>query len=408
MVTAAELASLEPVTDKDTDERYYPYPPNGKQLDSVTYLIGATQSKPWYRTWYATSALGWAADNLELFLKTLETQGRKAAIDLGKDAAEQTRLIKAHCGIYVHDVVEALTLWAASPGGAGSSVALPLLPDHLTTALYDGEPLPVIAEFMVDGFINFISAFSSPKIIAAEMKVYHEPLGIAGTLDLILELTGYAISYGTGRDGADEIVACPGNVLVICIDVKTGKDPEATWKEQLAAYRRMLECLVGLGELRPMPRTDCGAVLHLRPEYPEGFLLQLVSAKDDEPAWGRFLAMAAGHKERQKVKGKPGPSIRPLRPDGTMPGLRICDMAGEGWGRALAPLAKALGADAELEQVARFTDAELRAVKGIGPKLAEVIRAMLAGHGFARPEPPSLADQLKASLEASLAAQGVA
>jgi hypothetical protein len=374
----AEPASLAPVTDKNSGERFYPYPRNGKQLDSVTYLIGATQSKAYLRDWYAASALGWAADNLELFLKTLREKGRKDAIALGADAAEQVRLIKADCGTYVHDVVEALTLWAASPPGTGASVPLPLLPDHLENALYDGEPLADIAAFMVEGFINFIGAFGSPKILAAEMQVYHEPLGLAGTLDLIIELDGYAISFGTGPDGADEIVACPGNVLTICIDVKTGRDPDATWKEQLAAYRRMLECLVGLGELRPMPKTDCGAVLHLRPEYPEGYLLQLVSARDDEPAWQRFLAMANGCKERQAAKGKPGPSIRALRPDGTMPGPRICDMAGEGYGRALAPLARALGADAELATVAGFTAEELLAVKGIGLVLLGQIRTMLA------------------------------
>lgn len=402
MTATTEPMSLAPVTDKDTGERTYPYPPTGEPLDSVTYLIGATQSKTYLRTWYATSALGWAADNLDLFLETLRAQGRKAAIDLGKDAAEQVRLIKANCGTFVHDMVEALTLWAASAGREGAAIALPLLPEHLEKALYDGEPLPVIADFMVDGFINFVSAFN-PQVVAAEMKVYHQPLCLAGTLDLIIVLTGYAISYGTGVDGADEIVACPGNMLVVCVDVKTGREQEGTWKEQLAAYRRMKECLVGLGELRPMPHTDCGAVLHLRPEYPDGYLLQLVSAKDDEPAWETFLGMAAGLKSRQKVKGKPGPSIRALRPDGTMPGPRICDMAGEGYGRALAPLARALGADAELEDVARFSQDELLAVRGIGPKLAADIKAMLTARGLLPPE-PTLAE----SLEASLAARGVA
>src|SRR5262249_20096543 len=142
---------------------------------------------------------------------------------------------------------------------------------------------------------------------------------------------------------------------------------------------------------------------HLRPEYPDGYLLRLVSAKDDEPAWERFQRMATGHQERQAVKAKPGPSIRPLRADGTMPGPRICDLAGEGGGRALAPLARALGNDAELEDVARFSREELLAVKGIGPKRADGIRDVLIAHGLAEPE-PSLAE----SLEASLAARGAA
>ena len=133
--------------------------------------------------------------------------------------------------------------------------------------------------------------------------------------------------------------------------------------------------------------TDCGAVLHLRPEYPDGYLLMLVSARDDEAAWGRFLDAAGIYRDRQKVKDKPGPAIRPLRADGTMPGPRLCDLASEGYGRALAPLRSALGAGTELEDIARFTEADLRAVKGIGPKLIETTRTMLADHGL------SLADE---------------
>ena len=123
----------------------------------------------------------------------------------------------------------------------------------------------------------------------------------------------------------------------------------------------------------------------------------LVAGADDYAAWERFQAAARIYRDRQKVKGKPGKSVRALRPDGTMPGPRICDLAGEGWGRALAPLAKALGSDAELEQVARFTQSELLAVKGIGPKLASDIRGLLIANELAVPE-PTLADQLKSSL----------
>src|SRR6185437_10708623 len=140
---------------------------------------------------------------------------------------------------------------------------------------------------------------------------------------------------------------------------------------------------VGLGEIRPTPKTHCGAVLHLRPEYPDGYLFMLVAGADDYAAWERFRAAARIYRERQKDKGKPGKSVRALRPDGTMPGPRICDLTGEGWGRALSPLAKALGPDAELEQVARFSRAELLAVRGIGPKLAADIGLMLAANGVA-------------------------
>ena len=81
-------------------------------------------------------------------------------------------------------------------------------------------------------------------------------------------------------------------------------------------------------------------MLHLRPEYPDGYLLMLVAGADDEAAWQRFQRAASIYRERQQVKGKPGKSVRPLRADGTMPGPRLCDLAGEGYGRALAPLSQ--------------------------------------------------------------------
>jgi hypothetical protein len=214
-------------------------------------------------------------------------------------------------------------------------------------------------------------------IEATEMAVYNQPLGIAGTLDMIIVLTGYAIH----PDG-DRLIACRGSVVSVCVDTKTGRNPEGTWKEQLAAYRRMTECLLPMGDLQPMPRTDAAAVLHLRPSYPDGYLLMMVAGPADDAAWERFEKAASIYRERQSVKGKPGKAIRPLRADGTMPGPRICDLASEGYGRALSPLGKALGAATELEDLARFTVADVLAVKGVGPKLIETIRLMLADHGL--------------------------
>jgi hypothetical protein len=369
-------------TTREDDSRFYPYPPTDEQLDSVTTIISGTDSKPWIKKWYGSSATAWCVDNMTLLAQTLKGEGRAAAIDLGKDEAERLRSIKRDAGTYVHDVQEALILWAASPGRTGADIAIPVLPEHLEDAWYDDEPLTDVVDFMIDGFITFVSQFN-PRFAATEMTIYNQPLGYGGTLDMIIILTGYAISYGTGPRGGDRIVASPGSILTICVDTKTGRSPEGTWKEQLAAYRRATECKpTRIDGLHPMPVTDCGAVLHLRPEYPDGWLLTLVSAAEDEAAWGRFLDAAGIYRDRQKVKGKPGTSIRPLRADGTMPGPRLCDLASEGYGRALAPLRAALGAGTELEDIARFTEAELRAVKGVGPKLIETIGVMLADHGL--------------------------
>lgn len=385
-----EATTTDPLAavNREDDSRFYPYPPTDQPLDSVTWIIAATDSKPWIKKWYGSSATGWCVDNMTLLAQTLKNDGRKAAIDLGKDEAERLRGVKRDAGTYVHDVQEALIYWAASPGRTGADIALPVLPEHLEDAWYDDEPLTDVVDFMVGGFISFVAAFD-PRFEATEMHVYNQPLGIAGTLDMIITLTGYGISPGTGPRGEDEVVASPGNTLTLCVDTKTGRTPEGTWKEQIAAYRRMTECLLPLRELHPMPATDAGCVLHLRPEseYPDGFLLTLVSAADDEAAWERFQNAASTYRDRQTVKGKPGTSIRPLRADGTMPGPRLCDLASEGYGRALAPLRAALGAATELDDIASFTAADLLAVKGIGPKLIETIHVMLTDHGL------SLADE---------------
>jgi hypothetical protein len=373
-VTAAERT-----TDPSTGDRWYTYPPTGEQLDSVTTVISGTNAKPWLTGWAGGVSVGWAADNMTLLAQTLRDKGRDAAIELGKGEAERIRQVKADAGTYVHDVQERLILWAADP--RGEEIALPVLPEHLEEAWYDGEPLAGVVDFMVTGFLNFVSDFD-PQFEAAEMTVYNQPLGYAGTLDMIVTLKGYALSFGTGPRGTDEVIAKPGSALVPCVDTKTGRSPEGAWKEQMAAYRRAEECLLPLGDIRPMPHTDCAAVLHLRPEYPDGYLLMLVSASEDEAAWGRFARAVSVYRERQDVKNKPGTSIRPLRADGTIPGPRLCDLAAEGYGHALAPLRKALGAATELEDLARFTEAEVLAVKGVGPGRIITIRQMLADHGL--------------------------
>jgi len=367
--------------------RTYTYPPTGEDLWSVTTIIGGTDSKPHIRKWYASQSAKWCIDNIDRLARVLAEEGRDAAVKLAAAEAERQRNLKSEAGVYVHDVQQALILWAASPGRTGADIALPTLPDHLQNAVYDlgggkSAPLPEVVEWMVDGFLNFVSDFS-PRFEASEMTVYNRELGYAGTLDHIMVLDGYAISAGTGPHGWDEAVPRPGGVLRLCGDTKTGKEPEGTWKEQLPPYRRATECLLPLGQLHPMPPTDAGVVLHLRPDYPGGYCLMLVSAGEDEAAWERFLKAASIFTERQEVKGKPGLAIRPLLADGTMRGVRLGDLAGEGYGRALAPLRKALGAAAELEDVARFTEADILEVKGVGPKLIGVIKGMLADYGLA-------------------------
>lgn len=378
------------VTDEKTGERDYPYPPTGEMLRSVTTVRDATIAKPWLPGWAAGLAAEYAFDNMAflaaLAAETADTairaygrpaaeaaaEGRAAAIAHATREAERIRSIKRDTGGFVHDTAEALIYWQASPEGCGAELSLPLLPEHLQGAEFDGLPLAEVADIMLDGFLNWASDWN-PVFEAAEMTVYNYGLGYAGTLDMIAFLPG--IAYGPGG----RFVAGPG--LRVCVDVKTGRETGPV-AEQVAAYRRCTECRPDRfsDELEPMPATDIGAVLHLRPEHRGGYRFIPVDPAEDALGWNMFRRSAELLAGRKAEKGKPGKVCRPPRADGTVPQPFLDEMEGEGYGRLLSPLMKA-GYES-LEQVAAASAGQLLATKGIGRKTVEGIRAMLADHGL--------------------------
>jgi hypothetical protein len=301
--------------------------------------------------------------------------GHDAAVDLAKGRAEEVRDLKRDVGSHVHHMVEALVLWQASPEGRGADLVLPDLPAHLAGQDYDDEPVNKVADWMVDGFLNWVSDFR-PQFLAAEMTVFNYPLGIAGTLDKIVFLPGLAIGPA-GR-------FIPGDGLTICGDVKTGKNPDVTWREQIAAYRHAPECQPDRfsTDLHPMPATSAGAVLHLRPEHPRGYRFHLISGADDAHAWNLFRRDVEIFTGRKAYGAKPGKVCYPLRADGTIQQPLIADLDGEGYGRAISPLVKALGPDADLDRLAAMDAGELLKIKGVGGKILDVARVMLADHGL--------------------------
>ena len=367
-------------TTNEDGSRSYTYPPTGERFPSVTTVLGATEGKPWLVPWSARLAAEYAVDHLDLigavadgraFTVAAQEGGRKAAVDLAKRQAAEIRDRKRDTGGYVHDVVEALILWQASPEGTGADLMLPVLPDHLRGMDYDDEPVEDVADWMLTGFLNFVADFR-PVFHAAEMTVYNAALRVAGTLDMIVTLPGLSV----GRAGR----FIPGDGVTPCVDVKTGKHLDVTVPEQIGSYRRMTQALLPMGELVPMIRTKCGAVLHLRPEYPRGYRLMLISGADDAAAWNRFRRAVELHEGRSAAKGKPGKVCYPLREDGTVRQPLIADLDGEGYGRVLAPLAKAGITD--LEQLAAMDAGDCLKVRGVGGKVLEVIRVMLADHGL--------------------------
>jgi hypothetical protein len=362
--------------------RTYTYPPTGEQFPSVTTILSATEGKPHLVPWAARLAAEYAIDNRDLIGAVADGRamtvaakagGRQAAVDLAKKQSAVIRDRKRDTGGYVHDVVESLVLWQASPEGHGADLALPELPAHLAGEYYDDDPVEDVADWMVEGFLNWVSDFG-PDILAAEMTVFHPGLRAAGTLDSIADLPGLAI----GRSGR----FIPGAGVRSLIDVKTGKHLSVTWPEQVGAYRRFPECLLPFGEIAPLPATDCGAVLHLRPEHPRCYRFMLISGADDAAAWNRFRRAVEIFEGRSAAKAKPGKVCYPLRPDGTIRQPRIADLDGEGYGRALSPLVKALGTDADLELLAAMDAGDLLKIRGVGGKVLDLARLMLTDHGL--------------------------
>lgn len=400
MITTARVDDLRVAGEGSS--RAYRYPPTGEQWTSVTTITGGTRDLSFVLTpWGQKLIARYTAANLTGLL-TLHTQAAEAeaqrlrsempelSAETVADAAEaagqravlkhltaegeRLRELKSKVGSHVHKLIEHLILWAASPAGTGSDIALPGLPDELAGAMYDDDdPVETVADWMVDGFLNWVSDFG-PEFLAAEMVVFYPELRVAGTLDLIIVIRGYDL------DGQGRLIAAPGHVLVLCVDVKTGKHTDPPMKEQVAVYRRAPECLVGLGEIRATPKTDGAAVLHLRPEYERGYRFMPVSRRDDAVAWNRFRRAAELYEGRAADSDKPGIPAYPLNPDGTMPARRMADMDGEGYRHVPTNLRKAGVTD--LDQLAALDEAGCRALKGIGPAAMPIIREILTAHGL--------------------------
>jgi hypothetical protein len=385
----------------DNGNRFYAFPPTGELFPGVTTITGGTKGTPFLAPWGSKVAALYAAANLGQLVALAEqaeadalteltakhagvmgeaaiaararAAGEKAVADLVKKEATRIRDLKRDTGSYVHAVVEALVLWAASPAGAGSDIALPSLPDELAGTLYDDEPIEDVADFMVTGFLNWVADFE-PEFLATEMAVFNPDLKVAGTLDMIVALMGRDL------DTRGKLIACPGNRWVPCVDVKTGKNLDNTVKEQVTAYRRMKLALLPLGEMVPMPATDASAVLHLRPEYENGYRFEPVSRRDDALAWNRFRRFLEGWTGREAAGDKPGIPAYPLREDGSVPPRLLRDMDGEGYGRAPGALTRA-GVD-DVELLASMTAQECLELKGIGDATVEAARRLLAAEGF--------------------------
>lgn len=372
---AVEMAAVSVTSDDGS--RWYTHPVTGRPLTSVTTILSGTEGKHFLTAWAARLAAEYAVDNLSTLQYLKKTKSREVAVNLAKAQARLLRERKADAGSHVHHVLEALIHYQMRSGQSAKAIQIPDLPEHLADADYDGIPLRDVVDHMIVGFTNFVSDWS-PLFIAAEMPVYHPVLDVAGTLDTILFLPGVTLTL----DG----LLRTGKGVALVVDAKTGKNLDPTVQEQLAAYRRMPECLLN-GRLQPLPETDGCALLHLRPEFPNGYRLMPVAPAADEEAWSRFKHAREVFFGREQL-AKPGRIARPLKPDGTAPAPLLEDLRDDGYGRAPGALIK--GGFNDLAEVAEWTGTDLRALKcGIGEKTLPEVERMLTEHGYSlAPETP--------------------
>ena len=209
------------------------------------------------------------------------------------------------------------------------------------------------------------------------MTVFNYPLGVAGTLDMIVLLPGLAI----GRAGR----FIPGDGVTICVDVKTGKNPDVTWREQIAAYRHAPECRAR--PVRHRPRTRCPPPTRARsctcgPSTRAATGCTSSPVPTTRTAWNMFrrdVEIFTGPQggRRQARQGLlPAPRGRHDPAAAASPTWTAKATAGR------SPRSSRPGVDADLEQLAAMDAGDCLKVKGIGGKLLDIIRVMLADHGL--------------------------
>ncbi len=218
----------------------------GEAYWSVTTILKAVP-KDALVYWSAKEAAICAVDNIPRIRAILgdDGDGREAAINWIKGACWRSSGKKMELGTIVHNVIEALVIDGPMPA------------------------IPKDAEPYVDQFLDWYATFN-PQFQASEMTVFSRKEKYAGTLDMI------ATVPGLGR---------------LLIDTKTGSGVYPETALQLSAYRKAEFILLADGREEPMPATDGGAVLHLRPD---GY--ELIPVRCDDEVFRHFLFWREGYR----------------------------------------------------------------------------------------------------------------
>jgi hypothetical protein len=353
-----DILETGPRRESEDDHRFYSHPLTGNPYLSVTYVIGACQSKPWLGAWAAKTAAAYAVDFRHNWLKTFRDGGDAGRDDAIKEitrTAAANRDVKANIGTYEHDVFEALLLDQPIPG----------IPDNLDGQIveFDGELVVIDQTWLdqiADGFLNFIEDFGW-KAIAAECTVASDEHEGAGTIDAI----GRSESLGQ----------------TILLDVKTGAHLDAGILAQLGPYWKFPHLWLRSGQIVRKPRTDLAAILHLRPSYSRGYKLLVVTPEELTVGWDWWQAMRAQLAVSKDVPSKFGAVLYPPLPDGSQPPPMVEDLRSyAGCSRVVNPLLAA--GIVHLADLADLDREDVAQIKGVGPKTLTALIDVMAVHGL--------------------------
>jgi hypothetical protein len=229
---------------------FYRDPETGDKLRSVTTIINQGVPKEALIFWAGNTVAQSAMDNLPKIVRASRTEGgRQEAYDWLRRAHTRKRDERADVGSAVHKLIEAHILGEPAPA-----------------ALLDD---PEMAPYL-DHFQAFVRDFGV-EFTASEAVVANYQHDYAGTLDWTARLNT--------RPDLGHLMG----------DTKTGGelDEKGVYPEaglQMSAYRHTDTCWLRDGAKAPMPTTDGGVVLHLRPE---GY--RLIPVRCDADVFAVFL-----------------------------------------------------------------------------------------------------------------------
>lgn len=213
---------------KTSHGRFYQRPRDGKQVPSITNIIGM-KDKPALKYWAARECATFAAQNLD----TLAALNEKERIDLIKGAPFRSSGTAAERGDIVHDWIDQYI----KEGAAQVAQGQPWRPED-----YQGSS--ATAKNMFKQFGAFVRKYQ-PEWVASEFTVWSDKHGYAGTGDFICKIKG-AYIYG---------------------DTKTGRGVYPEVGMQISALVNADYMLTPDGEEAPLPKFDRAAVLHVRPRF---------------------------------------------------------------------------------------------------------------------------------------------